>query len=509
MQIGQLFVINNNNNTLLILSKLSMTPWYSKLMGILNSRAMNRFNGTNKASLFISAVFILMTSLICNGQDYSKGDSSKISYDIDIGFGSYYQFSSFGSTNLNNAVFAQNIGRRIKEPNVRNTWGLNEDQLTDNPFFHGSYLMKIGGKFNYGQDFEVVGSIIGEQRGFSDGVFSDQTRNLYTYLNAIYSKSYGKFSYFIQAGDFWDFKLYEGLTFYNLETQSWIFKLQYGNFYIKHSGIGDLIKGIGLGIDDLYDYSFGVESVHIDVDKLYPLDIRLGRSINRGSIGQGFNNLSLRLSGPKNKSLYLQFSNGFNGQDSAFLLGGEFEFKPTPRIEFNVNTEFRTYNSLFNKGYANTVYYRNPDEPATYTNATNDVFIPLDFFERTFSQWAIYSEYQDENIASVATVNNANYNLFRSSFFLVDLDLNYLISESENFLYPFYNIGYAVRPVGELEISLTLTNRVMNFDKNYPTLYRSDNPYFLLRMYKPLSFIAKNNSKYQTLIKKLRAGIVQ
>ena len=448
-------------------------------------------------TLFSSVLFICTTGICLSQTLEIFSDTTKFKSDFDIGFGSYYQFSSFGNTNLNTASFPESIGRRIDDNEVRRNWNLDNNQITDSPLFHGSYFLKIGGSFGFGPDFNIAGTIIGEQRGFSDGIFSDRTRNIYTYLNARYSKNYGKFSYFIQAGDFWNFKLYEGLTYNNLETQSWIFKLKYGKFYIKHAGIGDLLVGYGLGIDDLYDYSFGFERLEIGKSKNYLLDMRAGTSNNRGSINGGFNNISLKIKMPNDLSIYSQISSGFNGQGSAFLLGSELNSISLKKFELKSKIEFRNYSSGFNEGYTSTVYYRNPNESSNYTNSRNRSFVPIDFFEREFNQWAVYTEYLGQNVSGVSCLLDVRYNLFRNSSIVTEFDITNISSISGSQLYLFYDFGYFVEPLEELEISLTLTNRVLNLDKNYPTLYQSTRAYFLLRMYKPLIHIQDRNELHR------------
>lgn len=59
------------------------------------------------------------------------------------------------------------------------------------------------------------------------------------------------------------------------------------------------------------------------------------------------------------------------------------------RIAIKSSIEYRNYSSEFNLGYSNTVFYRNPEKNASFTNSTNNVFIPLDYYERNFSQWAV------------------------------------------------------------------------------------------------------------------------
>jgi len=445
---------------------------------------------------FLLTTILSFLCLFVIGQEKAIDTTLLNSYEIDLGAGINYQFSTFGNTGFNSVKISPLLQRRINEPDVRANWNLFNDLVSDNPSFHGSYFFKFGVKFKIGKKLSISSSINAEQRGFSDGVFSNRTRNFYPYFNATYKNKIGRFSYLFQAGDFRNFKLYEGLTFYNLETQSWIFKLKYEDFYIKHAGVGDLLVGIGLGIDDLYDYSFGIEDVELNQDSTAILDLRLGYSSNRRSLGQGFWNFSGNIEFQGISSFYSQVS--FSNNDKmAFLLGIKIESQPFDKIEINSFFEYRNYNSNFNLGYSNLVYYRDPNQLASFANSTNNVFVPLDYYERNFSQWAVFTEYQNIDISGLNFNSNIKYNFSGNTFFNMMFDFNWIISNEENIFYPFYNLGIGVRPTQLTEISLELTNKVINLDKNYPTFYSTNKPYFQLRLYKPLKFTKGNDRQHQ------------
>jgi len=445
---------------------------------------------------YILTILITISVTIVKGQQY-KTDTvgSKVHYELDLGAGTYYQFTTFGNTAFNPVKTSQLLPRRGNNPDVQNIWGLGNDLVSDNPFFHGSYFFKFGAKFKIGKKLRITSSINAEQRGFSDGVFSRQTRNFYPYFNAVYSNKKGKFSYLIQVGDFWNFKLYEGLTFNNLETQSWIFKLKYGNFFIKHVGIGDLLIGIGLGIDDLYDYSSGFENVVLNQDSTIILDLKFGYSLNRGSLGGGFWNFSTNIDFYDKYSIYSQLSIN-NNANTAFLIGANTELNLWGRLEIRTSIEYRNYSSGFNLGYRNTVFYRNPQELASFRNSTNNVFIPLDYYERNFNQWAVFTEYQNMNINGLNIESNIKYNFTDNFFCNLAIDLNWLNAERENILYPFFKFGLGASPIKSAEISLEITNKVLNLDKDFPTFYSSNIPYFILRFYKPFKFTKENDRQH-------------
>jgi hypothetical protein len=414
--------------------------------------------------------------------------------DLDLGFGTYYQFTTFGNTEFSSVKIPDLLPRRNNDPFVRSNWNLDNDLVTDNPFFHGSYFFRLGSQFVYDSALYVTTAVNMEQRGFSDGRFSSNTLNIYPYFNARYQKKSGKFNYLLQVGDFWDMRLYEGLTFDNLQTQSWVFKFKYGPFYLKHVGIGDLLRGIGLGIDDVYDYSLGVEKLKLSSEGFYA-DFRIGYSNNRGSASGGFWNLSARLNYMDHFESYSQYSKQETGD--AFLIGLELGEKSISKFTYNVLIDYRSYSSGFNSGYINNVYYRNPEGSSSFTNSTADVFFPLEFYERPFGQWALYTEYQGRGVRGANLRGELSYNLFKKTFIQTKVDFNWITVKEESILYPFYSIGFGNKPAKEIEIMLELTNRVLNMDKHYPTLYASERPYFMIRAYKSLSFLKSNDSQHR------------
>ena len=426
----------------------------------------------------------------------------KPQFEFDLGLGIYYQFSSFGSSELHDAKLHSVLTpRRKNEPEVQSNWNLNNNQVTDNPLFHGAYFFELGTKVQLAKGFNVTAAFIAEQRGFSDGRFSTNTINLFPYLNASYSRTFGKFSYLFQVGDFYNPTLYEGLTFYNIQTtQSWIFKLKYDKFYIKQFGVADLIKNLGLGIDDIYDYSIGIENIDLSSSSLLVLDIRFGYSNNRKFFeNPKFWNLSLNLDYNERWIFYTQFSTrNVERSGDAFLIGAKLSKQSLARLEVETKVEYRTYGAGFNEGFINNVYYRDPNGGASFQNSTHDVFAPLITYERPFSQWAVFAEYQRQNVSGIIIQGSMAYKLIKGVYLKGAVDLNWIVLQrAGSFVYPFYAIGIGGKPSKDIEIFLEYNNRVINLDKHYPTIYAAAKPYFLIRAFKPLKFKSENDNLHR------------
>lgn len=434
---------------------------------------------------------ILLSTLFLSSAYSQESDSVLFKYDFDLGFGTYYQATTYGKSQLHETKIPKSLPRRISEPSVRDQWGLANDRVTDNPFFHGAYCFRLGGNFVYDSSLYLTAAANFEQRGFSDGQFSKQTRNFFPYFNARYVLNKNKLKLLMQIGDINELRLYEGLTFYNLPAQSWLFKLKHNNFYFKHVGIADLIRNIGLGIDDVYDYSVGFDEVSLNKTGKLLIDASVGYSNNRGGNDKDFYNVSSRVYHPDHWSAYTQFSSRKKGK--ALLVGVQHEKQWGNKLSLNTRLEYRQFNAAFNQGYTNTVYYRNPNIGAVFQNSTNNVFFPLDYYERSFNQWAVFTEYQGIGVSGINFKADAYLRLFAKTYLKLILDYNYIRTDKENFSYPFYNIGLGNRLKGNIDIFIEFTNKTLNLDKNYPSFYVAKKPYLFIHAFKPFKFMKAND----------------
>ena len=71
-----------------------------------------------------------------------------------------------------------------------------------------------------------------------------------------------------------------------------------------------------------------------------------------------------------------------------------------------------------------------------------------------------------------------------------------LLSQNDTFLYPFYRIAIGLAPEKSTEITLEFNNKVINLDKSFPTFYAANDAYFMLRLYRPLKYLAENDKSH-------------
>jgi hypothetical protein len=438
--------------------------------------------------------YVWIFALILNGSCVLAQDSlSRIPFfEPAVGLGLYYQFTSYGQSGLVDAKLPTSIPRRI-QPDRVTAWNLDE-RVSDNPLLHAASYVTVGGRFRLADSLFLSAALNAEQRGWSAGRFNDRTINVFPYFNINYRKRFGRFRFSTQAGDLNSLRLYEGLTFYNLMTQSWVFKFSYGPFYLKHLGVADLIRDIGLGIDDVYDYSFGVEEWRFVPDSEIALTLRAGYSNNRRAREGAFWNYSAAVGRPESWRAYTQFTRRRNSPGSgAFLLGFHLPRLTYGRLSLGGRVEYRRYGNGFNAGFINAVFYRQPDEPATFDNSTGPAFFPLNVYERPFSQWAVFTEYGGRELSNFGLQLNSSLRLFGRCFARLRLDWTTISTGGEDISYPFYSTGLGFRPTNDFDIFLEVSNRVLNLDKSYPTLYLARQSYFTLRIYKPLSLWAEDS----------------
>ncbi|HUV37363.1 MAG TPA: hypothetical protein VMX58_10530, partial [Patescibacteria group bacterium] len=114
---------------------------------------------------------------------------------------------------------------------------------------------------------------------------------------------------------------------------------------------------------------------------------------------------------------------------------------------------------------------------------------PLGLFHRPFSQWAVYTDYQERDVQSFIFRADASCRLPGDCTAICKLDFNVIdASGEESYLYPFYDIGFGWAPVSGTSITLSHTNRAINLDTHYPTLYQLKSGLLMLTFQGALSF---------------------
>jgi hypothetical protein len=287
-------------------------------------------------------------------------------------------------------------------------------------------------------------------------------------------------------------KVYEGLTINNLYQQGHSFKLDWNKFSLNYFQLTDLRQGIGLNIDDSYDYIFGFEK---NSAKNRKTKIQLGYSnypkyVSVKNENREIVNFSIKISTLKKFSYYLQISyRPFNNN----LFNFEQLFATLFGIQYTLNIknfhgifsiEGRYYGSGFNDDFRNiNVSYRK----TIINNSVGEFFYPLLLTERPFGQWNVYTEYQNQDISSIIFQFNLKYNFYEKIRLNIITDINYISSSNgDKFIYPFYNVGIEWFENSN-SIKIGISNQGMNLDLYYPTYYLFENPKLMITLKRSLT----------------------
>ena len=385
---------------------------------------------------------------------------------------------------------------------------LRTEYLTDNPLLHGASFAHMAMEAR-SAGLRLFCNLIMEHRGTSFGTYAMENvavlPKFFVSVDTSFAIGGETFRAGIEGGNYDDHKLYEGLTIYNLDVQGYRLHLKWKNLKLSADHISDLERVVGLNIDDQQDYTVSVEEVplggrlKLDMSAGYFEAILDGSSPN-GLPGNGMN-VSAALSWADKLRLYTQVGirdvddSSFGGvKRCADLIGCTYRDELRERLDISLTGEYRFYGRYFNEGYTyngRCFFYRGYEGYGTcYTwNTIGAQLYPLHLFYRPFSQWAAYTDYEGRDVQSLIFRADASYRLPGNCTLLCNLDFNYMdVSNEDPFLYPFYNIGFGWAPASGTTIALSHTNRAMNLDKHYPTLYLVEKGAFMITLQSALSF---------------------
>lgn len=352
--------------------------------------------------------------------------------------------------------------------------------VSDNPLFHGAAYVNfdLGYKSN---GFTISSNIITEHRGISYGVYNTKAMIVYPKFKFAFDTCFTVFGEKISAGvfvgNFDNLRMFEGLTIYNLDAQGNDFYIKWKHLKLEFHKIGDLLECIGLNIDDENDFILSVEDLNIIND--ISADIRVGTFTtttynfsNRSGINYSVNfhndnfkiysQLGLRSSSVPVKSSW----------NSAFLAGTNMRME-SENYKFDFTGEYRYYGCSFNQDYINySVSYRPNGNNTSYNNTIGENLYPLSLYDRPFSQWNVYTEYQGKNVIGLSFLLKSKMYFYDKFAFNANFDINYIkASFLPGFWYSFYDIGLDYEPVKNNYIMLSYTNKAMNLDKPLTRLF--------------------------------------
>lgn len=460
------------------------------------------------APIFALLLSLMMSATRLDAQDTSARDTSKVSDAGSIGdssmmrigvtIGQYYHPGD-------PEEFLTPDWLRVRRRHNRKTqalWKLDGRRIPDLPMSHGAGY--VAARFDLQPVHGVTASLelIGEHRGISYGIFN--TGNLILYpvyrIGLDTAIRIGRHRFGIQAdvGHFTDLRLQEGLTMYNIDGEGVDAKLTWDRLALGLTRIGDISFGTGLNIDEVHNWTFGIEALplfdammlnahvgtyiygHVREGFLYSnAETPRRQLINSVDPGDGgfTADLSLALDSVRfytQGALRSAGSSGYFTSLAAFIAGLSGSFQ-SGSLKIAGHGEYRYYGGLFNLDYrSEEVYYRDTAQ-IDYGNSIGSQIYPIRYYERPFSQWAVYTEYQNLRAVNALTLYTDATWYFHDDFFCrLMIDANHLMMEGEgSHLYLFYNAGIGWEPAPGTLLMLSRTNKVMNPDKHYMTFYQT------------------------------------
>jgi len=372
--------------------------------------------------------------------------------------------------------------------------------ITDNPIKHGAYYACIRTTTSVLSLFKMNIDLYGEHRGVSYGIFNTGNMIVYPVMSATVRDSFKLFRKFIlaegKAGSFLDEQLDERLIIYNIDVQGLQAGVRVGKWRMRYSLYADLYNGIGLNIDDFHGAA---------LERVFGKDNHMAAGVSFNIIAPPFAKKSnnqvwsiFSKRSHRNGDLYIQlgyrnrdksnvnFTRGFKEQ-LGVVASARFT-KEWRKFDYNSRLEARFYGKSFNSNhFSEGLRYRKPPtQQPLYANTIGEYLYPLRKFNSPFSQWGVFTEYQGSNVGGISLTGNVRYNILRRAELNLQYDLNQILARNDtalmsrstnNFLYPFFNVGFFYKPIENLRLGLIVTNKGMNLDISYPGLYLYKTPY--------------------------------
>ncbi|MBD3179997.1 MAG: hypothetical protein GF417_10575 [Candidatus Latescibacteria bacterium] len=380
--------------------------------------------------------------------------------------------------------------RKIYSPLASRHPELHQNTLTDNPLIHAATFNEISMEARR-CGLKITSRLLMEHRGMSCGVYNMENTALIPKLNisadSSFSLSGEEIHFGLSAGNYDNITIGKGLTLYNIDLQGICSYLRWGRVKAGYNSFGDLVGSYDIMINDAAYYSLSLMQIHL-IERL-ELDIEAGLyKYLAGDEGNTVEDeISLGFEIRRGKSLRIYSETGLRNYNDTFfdridqganLVGIALNLE-RDRFDFTAAAERRYYGRYFNLGFASESGYFNFRENSGNLshNSIGTHLYPVSHFLRPFSQWAVYTEYQGKDVSSYILQADLSYDFPGGLFASSHIDFNYILASNEDpFLYPFYRVAAGWKPLERSRCSIGITNRAMNLDEQYPTLYLLKSP---------------------------------
>ncbi len=353
-------------------------------------------------------------------------------------------------------------------------------EVEDNPFFHLGVYTGIDYKLTLNEKFILETGLYLEERSYSGGNNTIANWVLFPRIKITAEDTLRinneKLLFSITGGDFWDEDVNDMLRLYNIDYHALMASIKIEKLSFEFMTIGDLSRNIGLDLHQLYRFSLAYETnkfknvTSINVNEVFAAP--RGEHLKPTDI-----NISNYFRFQFKKQIGLEGQAEFRMvKDSPIssALGMKLNYK-SERIK--LSTAVRYYESEFNQGY-------NGRRPR-YSSGNNYVgtqLYPLKNYYRDFSQWAVYTHMEDQDLLAFVFSFSWESNREKRIGYFCDLDVNYIydMTNSQDYFYPIYNAGFQANFLKVFNGRISVTNKHMDLRNFYQTFSVSKIPFLSL-----------------------------
>jgi hypothetical protein len=433
---------------------------------------------------------VIQLAMIVSGQ---RADSSKFKILFNLGVGAvtteYYS---------NKIVIDEPIAQQRARFPVNSYY---TGELTDQPHEHGAMFTNFSAKASFREGYDFYTNLLLEYRGQSYG--ANDLNNA-----VVFPQFYGRLADSIQLGahplaislhigDLFQYRLNQGLQVYNVDLQAVILNLQYRSLHFEVVHIPDHSRGIGVGMEELFSFNTGWAyrthrfNFSFDLNSNFPFNLP---EYSRTLPNRYYTHLSFdyKYQWNPNNYGYLQIGTrniegGFSAETAAALIGAQIETS-LDKLQLQFNPEVRYYSRLYNLGYFTPDnFFRDNAISEHYANTVGRFLYPLKNYYYSFNQWAVFTEYQNQDVLGLSGNFKADYKINDKLGLLLELDYLGIGREKALFNYLFYTWNFYYQPMPGLYIRTLFTNKAMNLDAHYQTFYMLRTPSIGLEMRKVLT----------------------
>ncbi|KAK3582382.1 hypothetical protein CHS0354_023926 [Potamilus streckersoni] len=377
--------------------------------------------------------------------------------------------------------------------------------LYNSPLIHGVYAGDIKLSFSLLNLVKLELGGLFEHRGFSYGITNVGMIFFIPKIKVTIDTSFTiageKFKSALNVGYLENVKVNQRLFIYNMDSHGGTYSLIWRSLRLGLTVHADYLQWIGLNLGDMVSISLGLNNVRLDRYLYLDADVLAYgflNSLERYSFQKYFlipNVASVALSGlyggvsvalhSKEWKIYAEYTYRYSNTNisfvglSAIVAGGEVHYEDE-RFSISAMLEGRFY------GWGSLAGFKNETKSFLNTAAGSEPFYggaqivyPISWYERPFSQLAVFTEYQGQDVYGLSLVWSLKYCCYDLLYLTATADMNLLgASLLPVFVYPLYAFSAGWEPFKDVQFEIFASNREMNLYRHYPALSAMKFPRF-------------------------------